>query len=752
MSYFPDAYKVERSADAGTTWEICAYVPRADYTVATDSIAGSLSANTPFSCERNGQVEFDLDSLPNAGLYVLIAFRIQDASNYWRVVITSGGDLVLQGVKDGAQFYWSGAAGVLSGGERIKATFNKREIKLYYNTTLAHTNSKAVDFEYVAAGKVQQVDSGAAASDLETYPNQFFQWTDTGLQPGTSYTYRVSAIGSDGAYSLPSDTATQSTNGINPGKGTNRVRARVILQQEAFYPGYSNKGSEDVSNYVIRGVLTTNKHGHEAAQLTIDKSKDQSVRWFSQRKGKVTVVSTTGELAWLGHVRDFGLSDQGLSIIAYGNWSGLSDVEYSGCLSASLYSVWEPIKPDDDDYGIYSVNSSDQFEMDNNNRLWFNPQKGATIPADNYAAFGFHIPYRYTFDQFTKITALKFDYKMLTASQDSGSNYLKADCRGANWTNTGLWTFEGATLYWSLTGNGSTQSGSQTITSGLSSSYDGIVFRMLAPANSITCNEEATDEYLRITGLRVIGGAYTTSSAVYATAIVKELLDYYVQEFDWHLVSGAKMAIQDTSFDIKHAVYQDKLPSEIMEELAEKENYDVAVWGQRLYFAPEGENSLEWAGVADTVSFETSLDDTRTEIVGVFTTPNGHVLRTSRKEHPLAAYAYGHSSLDAISVPTTVLATADAWAENLRDEFGRVFIRADISDVRVSNHNYGFANPFSVRANDYITLSSSFASQMAELENRFKVGRTTLDLVNGSLKVEPIIPKPSLANPPGETL
>lgn len=140
-----------------------------DYGIATERYAGSISAGQAFTHEGNCLIEWAQTTRPSSG-DTFIQFRKQDASNYWRVGIDSGGAMNLVEVVAGAPTTRATAAAVVSSGHRIVIVADGTIIRGYSNNVLRWTYSSASNFSSATSGLVVALGTGGAISDLISWP------------------------------------------------------------------------------------------------------------------------------------------------------------------------------------------------------------------------------------------------------------------------------------------------------------------------------------------------------------------------------------------------------------------------------------------------------------------------------------------------------------------------------------------------------------------------------------------------------
>lgn len=149
------------------------------YGLATAVLPGPRAVNDTFTHEADCIIEFTVDAIPTAG-GLRVNFRMQDATNYWWLVIGSTGALVLYERVGGADTLRGTASAGLSGGERIIIIASDTTIKGYYGTTLAWTYASATNFKTKTSGKIDTLDGGSIASNLIAWPLNFESAPNTG--------------------------------------------------------------------------------------------------------------------------------------------------------------------------------------------------------------------------------------------------------------------------------------------------------------------------------------------------------------------------------------------------------------------------------------------------------------------------------------------------------------------------------------------------------------------------------------------
>lgn len=151
-----------RVADLGGPWAT-------DYGIATDRLAGSVSAGATFTHEADFVGEFTVDNIGSSGDNAF-RFRAQDSINYWVVLTNPAGQLSLWEVVANSATQRGFAAGVVANGDRIVVVADDDTIRVYEANTLRITYSSAANFKTETDGSLATLATGGAVSDVTTWP------------------------------------------------------------------------------------------------------------------------------------------------------------------------------------------------------------------------------------------------------------------------------------------------------------------------------------------------------------------------------------------------------------------------------------------------------------------------------------------------------------------------------------------------------------------------------------------------------
>ncbi len=131
----------------------------------TDSIASPAAGNT-FEHTADALITLTADTIPTPG-NILIHFRVQDSTNFWRYRIFDTGSQILYEVVDNIATA-RGSGAVLSGGEDIAILCNNEQIDVYVDGTLDFSYASATNFKTETAGEVNSLGTGGVISGLTT--------------------------------------------------------------------------------------------------------------------------------------------------------------------------------------------------------------------------------------------------------------------------------------------------------------------------------------------------------------------------------------------------------------------------------------------------------------------------------------------------------------------------------------------------------------------------------------------------------
>lgn len=132
-------------------------------------IASPVVGILPNAPLANVYIDCPSITLPSAGS-IILAFRRQDANNYWQIEITSAGALEVDEVVAGTPT--NRIAGTIATGNYLRLRANAAEIRLFRITTLTGTYASATNFQTELGLEIKSLGTGGALANLAIYPVQ----------------------------------------------------------------------------------------------------------------------------------------------------------------------------------------------------------------------------------------------------------------------------------------------------------------------------------------------------------------------------------------------------------------------------------------------------------------------------------------------------------------------------------------------------------------------------------------------------
>lgn len=140
-----------------------------DWGLVTTRLDGARAGGDSFTHEPDFVFDIVITTLA-AGMQ--IAFRMQDANNYWRVDINADGSLALQEVIAGTPTSrGTAAAGTVVNGHRLVVAADGGGYSVYTNDVRRFTHNSATgNFVTATGGKILALGTGGALTDLRAWP------------------------------------------------------------------------------------------------------------------------------------------------------------------------------------------------------------------------------------------------------------------------------------------------------------------------------------------------------------------------------------------------------------------------------------------------------------------------------------------------------------------------------------------------------------------------------------------------------
>lgn len=470
--------------------------------------------------------------------------------------------------------------------------------------------------------------------------------------------------------------------------------------------------------------FSTNAHGFDALECPFIPMSlvDAFAVYEWPGTPHVVVTDTIIGTVWEGRLEDIAIVDGGVSLVAFGYQRAMHDVPYTGMWSKSGSADWETL-PDT----LLSWSHPDLFETDNNNRLYHAFRVGETYDAAVGSYWYIGTPDAGA----RKITnlSLSYDVKLPT-----------------NWRLMVYYTddFSTATEPTIVTGNGSQQTGSYSLTLATPRNYIAIgVYNNTGGATTISTGSTG-DNYAKVTSVRI---KTTTETSVLASDIAKAMVNAaYDQNTDQ--ISADKSLIAATTTDLYDELYEDTYPAEILDRLAELHGYEWGVYeGRRLYFREKGSGGRHWyVDVTNIINLQRSLENVRNSAYSVYRDANGLTKRTANVGDTGSQARYGIVRRGIVNVNTTSLAEAQIHRGVYLDDRANASSRAEIAFSHLYDEAGGEFPLYALRAGDTLTMRNLPPSVSAAVDRirTFVISETAYDALDDSISITPEAATPSL--------
>lgn len=477
--------------------------------------------------------------------------------------------------------------------------------------------------------------------------------------------------------------------------------------------------------------FSTGPHGFAALSCFIPCALDEAF-WLYDRPGLPhVVVSDNGATVWEGRLEDVAIvagADGGVRLTALGYWRALADLPYSALWSDDSVSEWRMETADD-----VANRSPEMYVADTQNRLFIGLTKNAVYGHQGNPAFlTFAVPH----NSERTIIRVEFDYEIkLPANWRYEFNRCNEDFSG------------GANVH-AATASGGTDTGSYAGTfTGMDRIEIGLYNNSGAPT---TYTGETGANYLKITNLRVQSNA---SATLYADEIA-DALAAFVAAANSSQLSSSTALIQSPALDLRHEVYEDELPADILAKLAglgdnqtPPRQWEVGVWeGRALHFRPKGDAARTWYVDVSALEVERTIETLRNSVYAVYQDATGRALRTAGASDSASISRYGLTRQAAVPANTTSSTQAGVHRDAALEDGADPRPRAGVVFTELYDAAGGCWPLWAARAGDTITirnLSPVLSTDIDRIQS-FRVAETDYDVDADRLDVVPESPLPTL--------
>lgn len=468
--------------------------------------------------------------------------------------------------------------------------------------------------------------------------------------------------------------------------------------------------------------VETGEHGFGTLTAVIPLPPVEAFRWYSRSDAPLVRLNDGPVAVWEGRLEDPALLATGIRITALGSWRALSDVPYSAVWSDTRVDAW--IRGLD---GSGFNATPDRFQFDGNDRLYIAPRKGELHDPANIGLIG----YAGVDGGARQLVALDFDYAFAAPADWD----VFVERRDDAWTTL--------STEWTLTGDGTTQTGTETLTF---TGSDRLVFGMHYTTGTADYTGETGDVYLEVTNVRV----RTTTGDVSPDAIATALAAYVAGVNASHLSSSTR-SIEATGLDLMDEVYEDMLPGDILTRLARLGDGAGLPWevgvqqGQRLYLRPRGSAGRTWYVDAEELEVERSLDPLVNSAYATYQASGG-TLRTAIASNTASIRRSGLTRRRSYRARTTDVTQAETERDAFLSDRVRPIPRAGVT-LDVLRDATGALWPlWSARNGDTITIRNLPPTPAGSIDRirTFRISETRYQPQGDRLMVVPESPIPSL--------
>lgn len=218
-------------------------------------------------------------------------------------------------------------------------------------------------------------------------------------------------------------------------------------------------------------------------------------------------------------------------------------------------------------------------------------------------------------------------------------------------------------------------------------------------------------------------------------------------------ISSSTALIQSPGLDLLNAVYEDRTPASILNEITgfggqNGDRWEVGVdEDQRLYLRPQDSNATQtwFVDVAD-LQVQQTIDQLVTSTYGVYQRADGFTLRTSNLTDANAVTRYGLTRRRAIQASTNNVTVATRIAQTALNDNNVTVPRATFTTTRVYTASGANAPVWFVRAGDTVTIRNLPAVFGADIDRirTFRLFDVEIDATTGTISMTPETPLPEL--------
>ncbi len=435
------------------------------------------------------------------------------------------------------------------------------------------------------------------------------------------------------------------------------------MMQLALFDGPTGALMADYTGRAARLRFSSGEHGFQDLSAQVRMPLAEAYQLLDRPGLPHVVVSDNGLTIWEGRLEDVAIVPGGVRLTALGYWRALSDVPYTALWSHDGVADWRPVTSSDE-----SGYDADKYSFDQLNRLYCTLLLNAVYSNGSQAAgFIFQVP-----------NGGVRDIKYVTMSIAYGlpANWvLRFIAYDSSW---------GSAQTSNIDADGG--SGSGTFTWDLSATPRAFVG--IQAYNNTGGDYTNTGQngayYVRCTDVRVT----TSGSTIYADEIAAALATY-VNGINSAQLSASSALISSPAIDLHDEVYEDDLPSDILDRLARLGDnstpvalYEVGVWDKQLVsFQKRGQAARQWYVDISELELERTIDALCNSAYATYQEAAGRMLRTAIGTDADSVARYGLTRRRVVHTDTTSSTQAgihrDAALQDGKDPHPRIRIDFD---------------------------------------------------------------------------
>ncbi len=568
--------------------------------------------------------------------------------------------------------------------------------------------------------------------------------------------------------------------------------------QFALYTSYGGSLIADYSHRIRNPIVASNNHGYAECSGFIPLSLSESF-WLYDRPGLPHVRFSDGSSGAIyeGRLEDVALSDGGVTVSALGYSRALSDAPYTALWSSTSVAEWRPVLNTE-----YNTSYPDRFTFDTNNRLYITPQKGSSQgnAPQIVGRIMVEIPHRSS----RQVIGMSFDYTLSIA--------VNWNVGAESW----LTGFTSPAGLWGVAGGAAAQAGSVNLTftgadiidfyltynaaTAIVAGETGDVFLRITNLRIVTSTTNRITTTLGTNiaagtrtvtpasmtrifvgqSLQIDQGSATIAESVIVTAITSTTFTavfafahittstvnahvIYADEIADDLIAtisalnsgqlSTSRALTDSpALDLMNEVYEDRLPSDILDYLAgigdaSGNLWEWGVWDyQRLSFRQQGMNARTWYIDLSMLDVQRTLEALHNSVYAVYSDASGRTLRTAATADSASVARYALTRRQALSVSSTSATQAGLQQALALNDGSDPKSRSSVTITQVFDASGARWPLAAVRAGDTMIIRNLAPTLSATIDRIrvFRLARVEYQLESETLRLEPELPRATL--------